>query len=61
MICDPTITRMAAELAPELEAAIMAYIDAGMMMGSKEHYLLDGLLWDNKVGILRALQALTKE
>lgn len=57
----PAITHITAELAPQLEAAITAYLDAGMMMGSKEYYRLDGLLWDNKVGILRVLQAQAKE
>lgn len=61
MISDPTITRMAAELAPALEAAIEGYIDTGMIMGSPEYHRLDGLLWDNKVGILRVLQAQAKE
>lgn len=45
---------IAAEIAPQLDAALTEFIETG---DPEPREKLIGILWDNKVGILRVLQA----
>lgn len=49
------LTRVAADLAPELDRLIKDYLV------SKPHTELERFLWDNKVSILRILQSVSGE
>jgi formyltetrahydrofolate hydrolase len=54
---DREISAIAQDIVPELRLRLDNYLSSDMVLGSKEYHLLSDLLWENKIGILRVLEA----
>jgi hypothetical protein len=57
---NPAVKQAAEEIAPDLDRLLHDWLSSDMILGTDPHYALERFLWDNKVGILRVLQAVQK-